>query len=69
MTELLCRLVMSLSMDSGNFSRNTHTIDHKVKETDSVFHPARVGGENYEKTVEGTETHTVEGCKAILAGA
>ena len=53
MAKPLCKLVAELSMDSSNLSHNMHTIDHKVKETESVFHPAWAGGENYEKTVEG----------------
>ena len=45
MAETLRELVVALSLDSSNFSRNMRTINQQIKEA----------VENYEKTIAGTE--------------
>jgi hypothetical protein len=53
MAETLRELVVVLSLDSSNFSRNMRTINARIKEAESTFRLA--GAENFEKTVAGTE--------------
>lgn len=56
MAETLRELVVALSLDSSNFSRNMRTINQQIKEAESTFRLAGAGVENYEKTIAGTET-------------
>ena len=55
MAETLRELVVALSLDSSNFSRNMRTINAQIKEAESTFRLAGAGVENYEKTIAGTE--------------
>ncbi len=54
MAETLRELVVALSLDSSNFSRNMRTINQQIKEAESTFRLAGAGVENYEKTIAGT---------------
>ena len=56
MAENLRELVVALSLDSSNFSRNMRTINQQIKEAESTFRLAGAGVENYEKTIAGTES-------------
>ena len=56
MSEVLRELVVALSLDSDNFSRNMRTINQQIKEAESTFRLAGAGVENFEKTVAGTES-------------
>lgn len=56
MSEVLRELVVALSLDSDNFSRNMRTINQQIKEAESTFRLAGAGIENFEKTVTGTES-------------
>ena len=56
MAETLRELVVALSLDSSNFSRNMRTINAQIKEAESTFRLAGAGVENFEKTVAGTES-------------
>ena len=58
MAETLRELVVALSLDSSNFSRNMRTINAQIKEAkeaESTFRLAGAGVQNYEKTIAGTE--------------
>ena len=55
MAETLRELVVALSLDSSNFSRNMRTINQQIKEAESTFRLAGAGEQNYEKTIAGTE--------------
>ena len=55
MAETLRELVVVLSLDSSNFSRNMRSINQQIKEAESTFRLAGAGVENFEKTVAGTE--------------
>ena len=55
MAETLRELVVALSLDSSNFSRNMRTINQQIKEAEPTFRLAGAGVENYEKTIAGTE--------------
>ena len=55
MAETLRELVVALSLDSSNFSRNMRTINQQIKEAESTFRLAGAGVENYEKTIAGME--------------
>ena len=57
MAETLRELVVALSLDSSNFSRNMRTINAQIKEAESAFRLAGAGVENFEKTVAGTESN------------
>ena len=56
MAETLRELVVALSLDSSNFSRNMRTINQQIKEAESTFRLAGAGVENYENTIAGTES-------------
>ncbi len=56
MAETLRELVVALSLDSSNFSRNMRTINQQIKEAESTFKLAGAGVQNYEKTIAGTES-------------
>ena len=55
MAETLRELVVALSLDSSNFSRNMRTINQQIKEAESTFRLAGAGVQNYEKIIAGTE--------------
>ena len=55
MAETLRELVVALSLDSSNFSCNMCTINQQIKEAESTFRLAVAGGQNYDKTIAGTE--------------
>ena len=55
MAETLRELVVALSLDSSNFSCNMCTINQQIKEAESTFRLAGAGGQNYDKTIAGTE--------------
>ena len=56
MAETLRELVVALSLDSSNFSRNMRTINQQIKEAESTFRLAGAGVDNFEKTIAGTES-------------
>ena len=53
MAETLRELVVALSLDSSNFSRNMRTINQQIKEAESTFRLASAGVENFETTTAG----------------
>lgn len=55
MSEVLRELVVALSLDSDNFSRNMRTINQQIRETESTFRLAGAGIDKFEKSVKGTE--------------
>lgn len=55
MSEVLRELVVALSLDSDNFSRNLRTINQQIKEAESTFRLAGAGIDKFEKSVQGTE--------------
>ncbi|NLD96032.1 MAG: hypothetical protein GX635_02845, partial [Synergistaceae bacterium] len=55
MSEVLRELVVALSLDGDNFSRNMRTINHQIKEAESTFRLAGAGIDKFEKSVKGTE--------------
>lgn len=55
MSEVLRELVVALSLDSDNFSRNMRTINHQIKEAESTFRLAGAGIDKFERSVKGTE--------------
>ena len=57
MAETLRELVVALSLDSSNFSRNMRTINQQIKEAESTFRLAGAGVQNYEKAIAGTEAN------------
>ena len=48
MAETLRELVVALSLDSSNFSRNMRTINAQIKEAESTFRLACAGVENFD---------------------
>ncbi len=54
MSEVLRDLVVSLSLNSDNFSRNLTSINRQVAEAESEFRRAAAGVDGFEKTVAGT---------------
>lgn len=60
MSEVLRELVVALSLDSDNFSRNLRTINHKIKEAESSFRLAGAGVAGFEKDyIQGTEARLI----------
>ena len=55
MAETLRELVVRLSLESGNFSRNMKTINQQIKEAESEFRLAGAGIDNFGSTVKGTQ--------------
>ena len=55
MSEVLRELVVALSLDSDNFSRNLRTINQQIKEAESSFRLAGAGVAGFEKSIQGTE--------------
>ena len=56
MSEVLRQLVVALSLDSDNFSRNMRTINQQIKEAESSFRLAGAGVDNFENTVQGAQS-------------
>lgn len=56
MSEVLRELVVALSLDSDNFSRNLRTINQQIKEAESTFRLTGAGVAGFEKSVQGTES-------------
>ena len=55
MSEVLRDLVVSLSLDGENFSRNLTSINKQIQEAESEFRRAASGMDNFEKSVSGTQ--------------
>lgn len=55
MSETLRELVVSLSLDSDNFSRNIRTINQQIKEAESAFKLAGAGVNDFEKSSQGAQ--------------
>ena len=53
MSETLRDLVVSLSLNSDNFTRNIKSINKQTQEAESAFHLASAGVENFETTTAG----------------
>ena len=53
MSETLRDLVVSLSLNSDNFTRNIKSINKQIQEAESAFHLASTGVENFETTTAG----------------
>ena len=53
MSETLRDLVVSLSLNSDNFTRNIKSINKQIQEAESAFRLASVGVENFETTTAG----------------
>ena len=53
MSETLRDLVVSLSLNSDNFSRNIKSINKQIHEAESAFRLASAGVENFETTTAG----------------
>lgn len=56
MSEVLRDLVVSLSLDGDNFSRNLTSINKQIQEAESEFRRAASGVDNFEKSVSGTQS-------------
>ena len=56
MSETLRDLVVSLSLDGDNFSRNLASISKQMQEAESEFKRAASGVDNFEKSARGMET-------------
>lgn len=57
MSETLRDLVVSLSLNSDNFTRNIKSIQKQIQEAESAFKLASAGVDNFEKTTEGLSSH------------
>lgn len=55
MSETLRDLVVSLSLDSDNFSRNIRTVNQQIKEAESTFKLAGAGVYKFEKSTQGAQ--------------
>ena len=55
MSEVLRELVVSLSLNSDNFSRNVKTLNNQIKEVESNFNLAGAGVENFSNTHKGAQ--------------
>ena len=53
MSETLRDLVVSLSLNSDNFTRNIKSINKQIQEAESAFRLASAGMENFETTTAG----------------
>ena len=52
MADTLRDLVVSLSLDSDNFSRNIKSVNRQIQEAESYFKLASAGVSDYESTTE-----------------
>lgn len=55
MAETLRDMVVSLSLNSDNFSANLRSINQQLKEADSQFKLAAAGVTNFENTAAGAQ--------------
>ena len=53
MSEVLRDLVVSLSLDGDNFTRNLTSINKQIQEAESAFKRAAAGVDNFEKSAKG----------------
>ena len=53
MPETLRDLVVSLSLQSDNFTRNIRSVNKQIQEAESFFKLASAGVENFDKSTEG----------------
>ena len=53
MSETLRDLVVSLSLQTDNFTRNIKSVNKQIQEAESYFKLAKAGEEDFEKTTEG----------------
>ena len=56
MSETLRDLVVSLSLQTDNFTRNIRSVQKQIAEAESQFRLAAAGVEGFEKTVTGLST-------------
>ena len=56
MSEVLRDLVVSLSLDGDNFSRNLTSINKQIQEAESEFKRAAAGMDGFEKSVSGAQS-------------
>lgn len=56
MAETLRELVVSLSLQSDNFSRNIKTINEQIKEAESEFKAAGAGADGFASSTDGLKT-------------
>jgi len=56
-SETLRDLVVSLSLNSDNFTRNIKSIQKQIQEAESAFKLASAGVDNFEQTTQGLATH------------
>lgn len=56
MSEVLRDLVVSLSLDGDNFSRNLTSINKQIQEAESEFKRAAAGVDGFEKSVAGAQS-------------
>ena len=56
MSETLRDLVVSLSLQTDNFTRNIRSVNKQIAEAESKFKLAAAGGEGFEKTAAGLST-------------
>ena len=68
MSEVLRDLVVSLSLDGDNFSRNLASINKQIQEAESEFKRAASGVENFEKSVSSTQSQ-LSSLRQKLAGS
>ena len=57
MSETLRDLVVSLSLNSDNFTRNIKSINKQIQEAESAFRLASAGVENFETTTAGLSSN------------
>ena len=57
MSESLRDLVVSLSLQTDNFTRNIKSVNKQIKEAESAFKLASTGVENFERSAEGLSSH------------
>ena len=57
MSETLRDLVVSLSLNSDNFTRNIKSIQRQIQEAESAFKLASAGVDNFKQTTQGLATH------------
>ena len=53
MAESLRDLVVSLSLNTDNFTRNIRSVQRQIQEAQSEFQLAAAGIQNFEQTTEG----------------
>ena len=56
MSETLRDLVVSLSLQTDNFTRNIRSVNRQIAEAESSFRLAAAGVEGFERTAKGLST-------------